>query len=377
MALSVPAASADQKFLLSVAGGDPPDCMAQWNQVIPAWADNGLLVPLDSLMSPDEWADMQSTAYPVALKIGTYKGHLYGVTTGINIWACYYNPQHLIDAGLDPDAFPTDLDTLWSWGLKLTQHDETGHIKRLGFMPQRLTMYTPIFNGRFWDEKTGRVYLNTPENLQALQYLADRRAHYGFDNIVRFESSLNNSGGSLEWPFISGQYSITVDGQWRVQQLAQYASEMNYRTAPVPPPPGGKTHAGWSNGNFMIIPKGAKQVDGAWAFIKFWSGLDQPHRAAEFYTWGGWLPISPRVAEAPIYQAYLQATPQFKTFLDILPSENIQSTPQVPYQVYLWDMIQRADDLAVRGEKTPKEALIDLEQQVENELLRRERFGLP
>ena len=53
MPLSVPGTAADSKFLLSVAGGAPPDVMAQWNQVIPKWAESGLIIPLNSLMSPE------------------------------------------------------------------------------------------------------------------------------------------------------------------------------------------------------------------------------------------------------------------------------------------------------------------------------------
>ena len=383
IALSVPGATADSKFLLAVAGGDPPDCMAQWNQVIPAWADKGVLVPLDTLMSTDEWKDFQATAYPVALKIGSYKGHLYGVTTGLNIWACYYRPDHLRAAGLDPDRFPADLDGLWAWGEKLTRTDAEGNLTRLGFLPAWYQMFVPVFGGSFYDEQTGAVAveqtgavtINTPANLRALTWLADKRAELGYKKVVRFISSLNTGGFSTEWPFISGQYSITVDGQWRVEQLAKYAPDLEYRTAPIPPPSGGKAHAGWSNGNFMIIPTGARQVAGAWEFIKFWSGLEQPERAAEFYTWGGWLPLSDKIAKAPEYRKYLAKFPQFKTFLDVLPSENIQVSPPVPYQVFLMDMISRADDFAMRGTKTPGQALEDLEREVAQEVAKRKRSG--
>jgi multiple sugar transport system substrate-binding protein len=375
IALSVPSASADYKFLLAVAGGDPPDCMAQWNQVIPAWADEDMLMPLDSLMSPAEWADFKATAYPVVLKIGCYKDHLYGVTTGINIWGCYYNPKHLDEAGLDPDKFPTDLDELWTWGKKLTRYDDRGNLTRMGFLPEWYQMYVPVFGGDFYDAAKGDTVIYTPANLRALTWLADKRKELGFDKVVRFQSMLNTGGFSTEWPFISGQFSITVDGQWRVEQLAKFAPDLKYRTAPIPPPESGKRFAGWSNGNFMIIPKGARHVAGAWEFIKFWSGIEQPERAAEFYTKGGWLPLSPKIANAPIYQAYVKKYPQFKTFLDVLPSENIQTSPPVPYQVVLGDLIKRADDFAVRGTLTPEEALKDLERNVAQEVARRRRFG--
>lgn len=376
IALSVPGATADSKFLLSVAGGEPPDCMAQWNQVIPAWADEGVLVPLDTLMTREEWEDFRASAYPVARKIGSYKGHLYGVTTGLNIWACYYRPEHLRQAGLDPDHFPADLDELWAWGEKLRRTDAEGNLTRIGFLPGWYQMFVPVFGGSFYDEETGAVTSNTPANLRALAWLAGKRKELGYDKVVRFLSSLNTGGFSTEWPFISGQYSITVDGQWRVEQLAKYAPDLEYRTAPIPLPTGGKAHAGWSNGNFMIIPQGAKQVAGAWEFIKFWSGLEQPERAAEFYTWGGWLPLSEKIARAPEYQKYLAKYPQFKTFLAVLPSENIQTAPPVPYQVFLVDMIGRADDFAMRGTKTPRQALEDLEREVEQEVAKRKRFGL-
>ena len=40
------------------------------------------------------------------------------------------------------------------------------------------------------------------------------------------------------------------------------------------------------------------------------------------------------------------------------------------------DMIARADDFAMRGTKTPKQALEDLEREVAQEVAKRKRFGL-
>ena len=240
VALSVPGTAANSKFLLAVAGGDPPDCMAQWNQVIPKWADSELLVPLDDLMTPGQWADFQKSTYPIARKIGIYKGRLYGVTTGLNIWACYYRIEDLRAEGLDPNRFPQTLEELVEWGRKLHRFDSRGNLVRLGFLPQWFAMYARGFGGGFWDwEHPSGLKLDTPENLAALTFLVERRKELGFENVLRFESGLRQ-GYATEWPFISGQYSITVDGQWKVEQLARYAPELRYGTAPVPPPAGGR-----------------------------------------------------------------------------------------------------------------------------------------
>ena len=217
--------------------------------------------------------------------------------------------------------------------------------------------------------------MNTPDNLRALTFLVDQRKKLGFDNVVKFNSGLTTGIGNMDWPFITGAFAITVDGAWRVEQIAKYAPQLDYITFPLPPPEGGRPRYGWTNGNFMIVPVGAKQVAGAWEFIKFWSGIDQPERAAEFYTWGGWLPLSPAIAEAPIYRQYVKEHPQFQTFLDILPSDNIQPMPPVPYQVYLWDRITQADDSAMRGSVTPQGALDRIETEIARELAVRKESG--
>jgi len=374
IALSVPPADGQRKFVLAVAGGDPPDVMAQWDPVIPNWADSGLLQPLDELLPPEQWEELRRSMYPVARKIGTYKGRFYGVTIGLNIWACYYRLDHLEAEGLRPEDFPKTLEELCVWGQRLNRFDERGNLTRLGFLPEWYAMIAPLFGDGFYDWHSGKLLIDTPDNLRALEFLTEQRRKLGYDNVVRFRAGLT-TGFAGGWPFISGAYSITVDGQWRVEQLRKYAPELRYGTAPLPPPAGGRKHAGWSNGNFMVIPRGARQRAGAWEFIKFWSGIENPQRAASLYIKGGWLPLRPEIAAAPAYRQYIQRNPQFQTFLDVLPSENIHPTPPVPYQVVLWDNINRADDLAMRGLKTPAEALRWLREQIEQEQARRREFG--
>lgn len=374
VALSVPSSVADTKFLLSIAGGSTPDMMCEWSQVIPSWAEKGVLRPLDDLMTPAEWADFKKTTYPCAYKIGTYRGRLYGVTTGMNAWACYYIPEDFRKAGLDPNKFPQTLEDLVAVGDKLNKFDENGNLVHIGFMAKWWAEYVNAFGGGFYDWEHNRLTLDDPGNLRALEFLAEQRKHLGFQNVVRFESGLQTGAGNADWPFITGSYSIVVDGQWRVQQLAKFAPNLEYATAPVPPPAGGNSRFGYSNGNFILIPKGAKHVKGAWEFIKFWSGLEKPDRAAEFETWGGWLPINHRVVDAPIYQEYIKEHPQFKTFVDLLSSKKVTPGSPVPFQMYLGDRITREDDRAMRGTVTPKQAIEELKSDIAQEIKRRKEL---
>jgi multiple sugar transport system substrate-binding protein len=232
-----------------------------------------------------------------------------------------------------------------------------------------------LFGDGFYDWKTEEVTIFTPENLRALTVFAEDRKRLGFDNVTRFQAGVNRDSFSAGWPFIGGHYSIAVDGQWRVEQLARYAPGLEYRTAPFPPPAGGRTGASFTNGNFMVVPTAARCPEGAWAFIKFWSGIENPERAAELAVLGGWLPLTPAVVAAPAYQEYLRKYPQFRTFVDLLSSPNLQPEPPVPYTTFLSDRIKRADDMALRGRLTPEQALRELQIEVDRERARRKEFG--
>jgi ABC-type glycerol-3-phosphate transport system substrate-binding protein len=166
-----------------------------------------------------------------------------------------------------------------------------------------------------------------------------------------------------------------VDGQWRIEQLARFAPGIEYGTAPFPPFDAEDEFGGLTSGNHLVIPANAAEKEGAWEFIKFWSGVDNPERAAEFYTWGGWLPIRPAIADAPVYEAYLAEYPQYRTFVKLLNSDRIEPTPPVPYQQYLIDRLNAACDRCTSGGMTPEQALDWLNVQMQRELERRKELG--
>jgi multiple sugar transport system substrate-binding protein len=374
VALSVPPAGAESKLLLAAVGGDPPDVMAQWQNVIPTWAKSGLLTPLGELMSQRDRETFARDAYPVVKQLGQYRGQLYGLAIGVNAWACYYRLDHLRELGVEAPNLPTTLEDLTALGERLNRFDAQGNLTRLGFLPQWLQMYAPVFGGGFYDEASRELTLATPANLRALSYLAAERERLGRDRVLRFDSA-QNSGFGLEWPFVTGSVSITVDGQWRVEQLAKYAPKLEYGVIAIPPPAGGKSLAGFANGNFMIVPRGARQAAGAWAFIRYWSGLGDARASAELYTWGGWLPGLRGVAEAPAFQEYLRRYPQFRAFVELLPSQNQHTLPPVPFQTFLLDRIGAADESTMRGLLSPQAALDRLEREVSEERQRQRSLG--
>lgn len=374
-ALSVPWGVADSKFLLGTIGGDPPDLMTHAQVAVATWGGRGLLFPLNQLMTAQEERDYYATAYPVAQKCGVFQGQIFAINTGLDAFALYYLPEQFEESGLDPDDFPETLEDLLVASESLHRRDTRGHLRRLGYVPNNFRNVSELFGGGLWDWDREALTVQSEPNLQALRLIVEKRQQLGFDAIARFNSSLDTASAAGGWPFIVGALSCTYDGQWRVEQIRKFAPDLNYRTVPLPPPVGGVPLAGVGGGPLMVIPDSAREKEGAWEFMKFWSGLEQPERAAEFYTRGGWLPLNPQVANTPIYQAYLRDNPQFRTFVTMMESPHLVANPPVPYQEFVLDQANRAEDFAIRGTWTAEEALRRLERNIDIEVERRRNLG--
>ena len=371
----VTGAGSETKFMLSTIGGNPPDVMSMGADSIPSIAAGGLLTDLDTLMTPEEREYFYRVPYAAIRETGQYKGKTYGITIGADLMGYYVNCDHLREIGVDPDKPPKTFEELAALGEKLTKKDSKGNIIRLGFNVSDVLTQSIAWGGGFYDKKSNRLTMNTPQNITALTALVAQKKAVGFEQAQRFWSSQNTGSSTGAWPFIPGAVSITYDGQWRVDEIHRAKPNMDYRIWPLIPPAGGKPYAGLLGGNFMIIPTSAKQKKGAFEFLKFWSGVTHPERAAEFYKWGGWVPLSPDVANSPIYQEFLKENPQFQTFIDTLAGPNCQSKPSIGFLQYYLDQISRNEDQALRGSITPKQALENLESTVQSELRKRKELG--
>lgn len=358
---------ANTKLLLATAGGAPPDMMAQWNQVIPAWASKDALLPMDSLMPPEEFRGMDRWLYPAAREIGTYEGHFYGLCVSMNTRALLLNARMLREAGLDPDRPPRSIDELDAYAAKLFKGGGRGKLERAGFVPAGLPHWAVVFGAEFYDPARRRITANDPRMVRALEWMTSYSKQYDVNKLVSFKAGLTQEIGGT-YPFIAQKYAMLADGQWRVEDMRKFAPQMEYRVAPLPYPHDGRPNACHVNGNFLIIPRGARHPREAMEFAKFWAGWKNEATAAEIATWGGWIPPSPAITQQPAYQTYLEQNPHFRPFLQIAASPNVRVTPVIPVQAFYWDRLTAAEDAALRMQQTPQQALDQVTYEVQREL---------
>lgn len=374
--LAVPPADAATKFLLSSAGGHAPDLVSQWMPVKGDWADKGLLLPIEDVMTPQEKERYLNEAYPIMKKEAMYRGKLVCAVASVDVYALYVRLDHLKAMGKTLADIPTELHAFVDWSRQFDVRGADGSLKRIGFLPQYGDHYVALFNGTFGDEDHPKV--DTPENLLGYQFIYDEVRKLGFGEVQRFSSSQAADAGATA-PLLVGNFSFILDGQWRVKQAKDFGPQVPYAVVPMPAPKGYKGPASITNANYLMIPKAGKCPKGAWEFIKYWIGFEQPEIGAKNMREMGWVPYSPVVAKTKTYQQYLADFPQYATFIQLMESPYLATQPPGPYQAFVVDQMAKIDQSVSRGTETPEAALkraqkaIDVEIQHQTMLSGRKR----
>ncbi|WP_299089954.1 ABC transporter substrate-binding protein [uncultured Metabacillus sp.] len=337
---------ADQKLLTAVAGGNPPDVALFDRFKIGSWAAQEALTDLTDMAEAD--GITEDLYYPYAWKEANYKDRLYGLPYTTDSRMLYYNKDHFKEAGLDPENPPKTIEELEAAAEKLTKK-EGKRFKQIGFIPWYgqgwLYGWGWSFGGDFYNEETGEVTANDPKVVEALTWMAKVAQKFGVEDIAGFESSAGS--GAMD-PFISGQISMKVDGNWTISAIEKYKPDLNYGVTPIPTPTG-TDFTTWSGGHAVVIPKGAKNEEAAWEFVKFFG--TEEGQEVYFSELPGDLSVIPAVNE----KLGRGENEKLKPFIDILP--NSHSRPVIPEGQLLWNEIVDAREKTVRGNGTAQENL--------------------
>jgi multiple sugar transport system substrate-binding protein len=368
----VPADGAMTKFLLSASGGKAPDLVSQWNPVMGTWSDRGLIMPLDEVMSPAETARYRKEAYPIMQAHASYKGRLMAMIAGVDITAVFYRLDQLREVGVDRDHLPKTMEELMALAQRLDRRDKSGRLRRVGFLPAYWKQLVPSFGGSFGEGS--RMTFDTPANRRAAEFVVANQKRLGFENVSRFMASQAADTGMTQ-PLIAGNFSMLLDGQWRVGQTAKFAPNLDYAVTPIPPPRGGLPNASMTDPNYLMIPRASSCPKGAWEFMKFWIGMDDAEAGGQNVADMDWLPYCDRVAHSRLYEAYLRKYPRFRTFVDLVASPNLQKFPVTGLQSFVTSELDKTQEATGRGTLDPDQALRNLDRTVADETARQRRLG--
>ncbi len=361
-AIAMPGSNLDLKFFLSVAGGDPPDLLNHDDPVVGDWAQRGVLTPLDALATPDEIDRLNKWLFPAARELGTAEGQLFALCNGLDIRALYCNRTLLAEHGLPLPRTLHDLDRIAE---TISPAAESTGRSQMGYLPdpRRLWAWGIVFGGHFADlSSTDLVTLITPDDpkiVAALSWMAGYSQRYGPSEVAAFRSGEQALTGAAFPLLANRRYAVVMDGQWRIRDVAEAAAAAKrigeqadeITVVPLPPPPGGVANAGWVNGNFFAVPRGARQKQGAWEFMKYWTGFSgNGIAAAKACAAGGWIPPSQEIVDQAPYQKALDEQPLLREFVTLAASPHQRPVPALAVSsFYYQEVVRAAQQVMYRG----------------------------
>ncbi len=400
-----------QKLMTSIVGNVAPDVINQDRFTISDWASRGAFRELDDLIARDRAKDpltpVPEQYYPATWAEASYQGKVYGIPTSADNRILYWNRgifrrkgAELRKAGLDPERAPRTWSEVLAYSKVLTEKNADGTLKTAGFMPNFgnawLYMYAFQMNANFMSEDGRTCTLYSPQAEKALQFMKD-----GYEILGGYERAKSYESGFLgkeNDAFIIGKVAMKIDGDWILNDLSRYGPQLDFGVAPAPVPDDRVHQRGefanekdkfvtWMGGFSLAIPKGARNVEDGWRFVKWATSTEgrmvemQAQQKWERRRGRAYIPrqIGSREANEEAYRRFKPGDPKFAAAvgMHLEMAKYGQIRPATFVGQTLWPEHARSMESALYNRATPKEALLAGQSTVQRDLdafFQRERY---
>jgi multiple sugar transport system substrate-binding protein len=313
------------KFVLAVQSKTVPDILAMHGPDIPQFAVQGVLEPLDSVVSQ---AGFQASDFATPAWDGTiYQGTQYAFPLDLHMHALYYNADMLAAANITPPTDWITKDQFLQMATALTVDANGNHPGDSGFDANNvdqygLAMYTnhhAFFTFYALLRQQGDNFLSGDQT--KVQYPdADGQAAWGWlqDLVFKYQVTPQGETSPLQ-DFLSGKTAMLADGPWEIPAM-QAQEGLNWGTFPMPQVFANK--AVWGSGHVLTIPvQEDKAREAAAEEVVTWIVQNSA-------TWGtsGNIPALTAAREAPEFtslkgrEGFVQSLP-YEVMLPAIPAE--------------------------------------------------------
>jgi sn-glycerol 3-phosphate transport system substrate-binding protein len=358
------------KIQTAIQGKNPPDFFITLATQRFSMAASNAAIPLDDLIAADGAA---GKAYIDDFLSGFMEdswvtGKIYSIPFQRSTMILYYNKDAFAEAGLNPEKPPVSWNELVEFSQKLIKKDASGNITRYGvgmalnsgsaqwgftgFALQNST------DGRnLMSEDGKKVFFNTPENVEALQFWLDLQNRY---NVMQ--------KGIVQWTDLPAQFlSGTVAMIYHTTgNLTNINSNAKFKFGTAFLPGSRRVAAPTGGGNFYIsagIPKARQEA--AWKFVKF---ATSPERIAQWSVDTGYVAPRKSALETKIMVDYYAKVPQARVAFDQIPLAKPELTTYDAARI--WRVLNDNIQSAVTGEATAAQAMKNAQTEAEEALRR-------
>lgn len=347
-----------EKTLLSIASGTPPDLALLGSSILPQYAFENALTPLD------EWAaeaGIEKEDYlPVYWELLNYNDRLWAMAATPATTALHYNRAMWEEVG--QTEAPKTIEELDALDAKLVKRSGN-RVTRAGFLPAEPGWWpwswAPYFGGQLLSED-GEITMMDPNNIRAFEWMQGYTKRYGVSAVQAFREGF----GGFDSPqnaFLDGKVSSVLQGVWMANFIEKHRPEMKWDVVPFPHPANRPdlANSAVAELDVMVIPRGAKNAKEAWEFLVFL----QSQEAMELLCLGQ-RKHSPLASVSDRFWAEHQ-NPRVRLFWELASSENAFSTPWTPiWPAWSAELSAAIQDINL-GKASVKEALQRVQSRVE------------
>ena len=332
-----------------IAAGTAPDCYELNYENFVSYATKGILMEMDSMygqvgFDPAALNEQALNAFQV-------DGNQYGLPASFSDVLLIYNKDLFDQANV---AYPTDD---WTWedeqvaaeAIRALDDDIFGIFHPIHFW--EFYKVVQQNGGSILNEDKTEFTLNTPQNIETLQFMVDRVQK---TNVMPSQEQLAGMG---DWDlFKAGRVGMIVTGVWA---FPDFIANMEYNWD-VAIEPGNTSKATHFFSNGLVINTESKEALAAFKWVQFMSASKE---AAIIRVNAGW--ELPAVTDQEVLDLYLSQTPpdNRKAVFDSL--EFLVTPPVIEQFSEMADIVGLHLSAAADGSKTPEEALNDAQAELE------------
>ncbi len=351
------------KTLMAVAGGVPPDIAGLSGPVVAQYADANAVVPLDDLAREN---GIRADQYvPSFWDPGVIRGTLYSLPSVPATIALHYNRELFRKAGLDPDKPPQTTEELNAMADRLTTRKD-GRLLVSGFLPTEPGwwnwMWCPFFGGRLWDGKD-KITINEPASVRGFAWAQGFAKRYGATALSTQKGGFGNFN-SPQNGFMANEVGMEAQGVWMYNFIHQYAPKLDWVAVPFPHPADRPDLAEPTvvDEDVLCIAHGAKHPREAFDFIRF----VQSQKGMEMLCLGQKKQSPLRAVSPKFWKAH--PNPYIRLFDRVGKSRNAFATPKIGIWKEYDDEINAAFDAIMLMQKTPQQAMDDVAARMQPKL---------
>lgn len=358
--IPIPWKEHEKKVLTAILSGNPPDVI---NLVTPIvkWSTRLALLPLDEYMESD--GITPDIFFPANWDDVTWLDRPYGLPMHTASYAFFYNKAHFREAGLDPEAPPTTWDELKQIAYKMDGRDSRNRLVGMGFMPDYGNLQTPLLMA--WQNEVKflkgdtLVNLSDPDLIKAMDWIEEFYKPYTLNELLGFKAGF---GFADQHGFISEKVSMMVLDNTFLDQIARYNPTLEYGVGKIPTWQDGIPVS--STGTWWVaIPRGAKNADAAWEFMKFATSAESQLYEAMNMSEN----LFPANRLALTDSVFLNAHPTHNVFTEMLAVAVSPSVVPMAHDLF-WREYSSARESIFFGRLSPERALTNAQFRVQRAL---------